>query len=186
MNSLSLEKMDTVNFLLTEVSLELLGNTFYDVYGDKTNSLNYLVSRKSAKKKENYTERSSELLNALNFSIFDVCADVNVTNSADSNLKQLATLRKRRASVWTESSASMQTDTNAVEESLLEPMIKTKSPINNARKITRRRFTCLAERPRVEKQHSELLLCKFNKPASKAILDRKVEELRKELDMGKK
>lgn len=39
------DKMDTINFLLTEVSLGLLGNSFFDIHGNSVKSLNLLVSK---------------------------------------------------------------------------------------------------------------------------------------------
>lgn len=45
----SIDKMDTINFLLTEVSLGLLGNNFFDINGNSVESLNLLVSKGSPK-----------------------------------------------------------------------------------------------------------------------------------------
>lgn len=42
------DKMDTINFLLTEVSLGLLGNDFFDIHGNSIVSLNLLVSKCSS------------------------------------------------------------------------------------------------------------------------------------------
>lgn len=44
----STDKMDTINFLLTEVSLGLLGNSFFDIHGNNVKSLNLLVSKQSS------------------------------------------------------------------------------------------------------------------------------------------
>lgn len=46
----SSDKMDTINFLLTEVSLGLLGNKFFDINGNNIESLNLLVTRNSPNK----------------------------------------------------------------------------------------------------------------------------------------
>lgn len=46
---LNVDKMDTINFLLTEVSLGLLGNDFFDIHGNCMDSLNTLVSKSSSK-----------------------------------------------------------------------------------------------------------------------------------------
>lgn len=63
----SVDKMDTINFLLTEVSLGLLGNNFFDIHGNRIESLNLLVSKCSSK---NNLSTASEvpLLEKLKFS----------------------------------------------------------------------------------------------------------------------
>lgn len=53
--------MDKINFLLTEVSLECLGNKYYDIYGDETESLLYLLSAKSLKPKPEHSESDIKL-----------------------------------------------------------------------------------------------------------------------------
>lgn len=51
----SIDKMDTINFLLTEVSLGLLGNNFFDIHGNSIESLNTLVSKCSSKSSQTTT-----------------------------------------------------------------------------------------------------------------------------------
>lgn len=65
MSRLTIETMDRINFLLTEVSLECLGNKFFDIYGDQTDSLLSLVSAKSLKRKSCENPTNSELFKTL-------------------------------------------------------------------------------------------------------------------------
>lgn len=65
MSRLTIEKMDRINFLLTEVSLECLGNKFYDIYGDQTETLLNLVSTKSLRCKPSADAKNSKLLRAV-------------------------------------------------------------------------------------------------------------------------
>lgn len=64
-NRLTTEKMDRINFLLTEVSLECLGNRFFDVYGDQSETLLQLVSVDSLKPKDVNTDFKTALWDAL-------------------------------------------------------------------------------------------------------------------------
>lgn len=63
----SIDKMDTINFLLTEVSLGLLGNQFFDINGNSIESLNLLVS-KCASKNNQSTASDVPLLKKLKLS----------------------------------------------------------------------------------------------------------------------
>lgn len=63
----SIDKMDTINFLLTEVSLGLLGNQFFDINGNSIESLNLLVS-KCAPKNNQSTASDVPLLKKLKLS----------------------------------------------------------------------------------------------------------------------
>lgn len=53
--------MDDINVQLTEVSLELLGNRFFDIHGQRCLSLGRLCS-KNIGKNPNYDENQSDLL----------------------------------------------------------------------------------------------------------------------------
>lgn len=143
MSELTLEKMDLINFLLTEVSLELLGNKFYDVYGTEHDSLNHMLSMQSVKQTKNYDERSCQLLNALNMSIFDIREDEFLPPATKPGS------RKRRASateVLDKTPVTPETYPILDPESLLVPMVAPNKRAATAGKISRRRFTCLEGR----------------------------------------
>ena len=147
MTELTVEKMDLINFLLTEVSLELLGNTFFDVFGQKSNGLNHLLSMKSAKVPEGYSERTSDLLNTLGLSIFDLNED-DFSESDEPNGPEQPKKPRR----LTESKSTGETVTKEVEqESLLIPLRKTSAPTQ----IRHRRKTVVDTRPTLKRQHVE-------------------------------
>lgn len=56
--------MDDINVQLTEVSLELLGNKFYDIHGRQCLSLGRLIT-KNIGKNPNYDENQSDLMQLL-------------------------------------------------------------------------------------------------------------------------
>lgn len=144
MSELTPEKMDLINFLLTEVSLELLGNKFYDVYGTEHDSLNHMLSMQSVKQTKNYDEKSCQLLNALKMSIFDIREDESLPPAATKPGS-----RKRRASateVLDKTPVTPETCPILDPESLLVPMVAPNKRAGTAGKISRRRFTCLEGR----------------------------------------
>lgn len=62
---LTIEKMDRINFLLTEVSLECLGNRFFDIYGDQSDTLLQLIEADSLKSKTMNADQNTALYRAL-------------------------------------------------------------------------------------------------------------------------
>lgn len=57
--------MDKINFLITEVSLECLGNKFFDIYGNQANSLLRLISVSSLQPQPTDADAQSELWKSL-------------------------------------------------------------------------------------------------------------------------
>lgn len=120
--------MDRINFLLTEVSLECLGNNFFDIYGEQSDTLLKLVSAESLQEKKVNADENTALWDVLGMEKHSV-------RLANHNTRVLQSpRRKRRASL------SNQDDIDDVDpESLLVPMAKV--PNAPAAKINRRRFT---------------------------------------------
>lgn len=62
--NLTVDQMDVLNFRLTEVSLELLGNKFYDIFGQKCDTLGSLYRSKSGQTNNDFAA-DSDLVAAL-------------------------------------------------------------------------------------------------------------------------
>jgi len=62
--NLTVDQMDVLNFRLTEVSLELLGNNFYDIFGQKCDTLGSLYRSKSGPTSKEFAA-DSDLVAAL-------------------------------------------------------------------------------------------------------------------------
>lgn len=140
MTDLTIEKMDVINFLLSEVALELLGNQFYDVYGVEHKTLGPLLSTEMTAPPPQYKERTCQLLNDISVSVLDVNEDTNFA------LPTKPAKRKRRASA-TEIMDSSKITNQEINlgtdpESLLVPMAAP-SKKQTAGRISRRRFTML-------------------------------------------
>lgn len=122
--------MDRINFLLTEVALECLGNRFFDIYGDHSATLLNLVSADSLKQKSVVDDHESDL-----WCVLDM--DKHAVRTKNQGLQIAAqSPRKRRASL----SNKEEIDD---PESLLVPMEKAPELTNYKppAKINRRRFT---------------------------------------------
>lgn len=152
MTELTIEKMDRINIMITEVAMELLGNKFYDIYGNSHRSLDKILSTNAMQRPTNYDEKTCQLLNDISVSIFDVCED-----EFDEPAKPAAT-RKRRASATEilDKSAPKPDETVTINdpESLLMPMAVPNKKAPAAARIGRRRFTCLDSTPAKLKKSS--------------------------------
>lgn len=140
MSSLTIEKMDKINFLITEVSLECLGNKYFDIYGNQSDSLLRLISANSLKPGAIDEDKESDLWTSL------TATEVTKTNKVKSvNRRQAAAAAraaaaeavanvnkkplKRRASF----SIANETDAANEPESLLVPMAPKAAKISNRR-----------------------------------------------------
>lgn len=141
MSSLTIEKMDKINFLITEVSLECLGNKYFDIYGNQSDSLLRLISASSLKPGAIDEDRESDLWTSL------TATEVTKTSKTKSvNRRQAASAAaaaaaaeaaanvnkkpmKRRASF----SIANETDAANDPESLLVPMAPKAAKISNRR-----------------------------------------------------
>lgn len=140
MTDLTIEKMDVINFLLSEVALELLGNQFYDVYGVEHKTLGPLLSTEMTAPPTQYNEKTCRLLNDISLSVFDV------NDNTKFACPTKPAKRKRRASATEimDSNKGTPEEINVINdpESLLVPMAAP-SKKQTAGRINRRRFTML-------------------------------------------
>lgn len=169
-NKLTVEKMDRINFLLTEVSLECLGNRFFDIYGDQSDTLLQLVSVDSLKPKDVNADFRTALWDALGLekTAVRVADQVHIA-------KPLA--RKRRASF------SGQNETDDIDpESLLVPMQKAPEPFalpTAPAKVNRRRFTVNVSQ--LQKQTQKMLTPEKSPKAKAGSVQDIVEHLRNDI-----
>lgn len=135
-----IERMDRINFLLTEVSLECLGNRFFDIYGDHHDGLLKLVSADSLQEKCTNADRDTELWQELDLDNYSFGPRKRNAVLVQHKAVAAHSPRKRRASL----SNKGDIDEND-PESLLEPMQK--APASAPKeytppaKINRRRAT---------------------------------------------
>lgn len=143
MSSLTIESMDRMNFLITDVTLECLGNKFFDVYGTQVDSLFRLISSNTLKVKPTDVDQESDLCQSL--TAVDAPKRIKVKNlhrqaiaaaaAAQAQAEAAAKLPKtkqpkRRASF---SMVNNETDTANDPESLLMPMAPKAAKIANRR-----------------------------------------------------
>lgn len=129
MSHLTVEAMNQINFLLTEVSLECLGNKFFDVYGNQTESLLQLISANTLKSEPTNADTEKDLWKTLTIPK----KRRNVTNIVRPVINEPIVTRKRRASF--SDTNKNESDGNNDNESLLVPMIP------KTAKIAKRRQT---------------------------------------------
>lgn len=138
MSSLTIEKMDQINFLITEVSLECLGNKFFDVYGNQADSLLRLISVNSLKSKPTDTDDESDLWNSL------TATKVSQTTKAKSGNRQAAAMaaataaaavtpKPNKKQLKRRASFSITNNESDDPESLLVPMAPKAAKIANRR-----------------------------------------------------
>lgn len=137
MSSLTIEKMDKINFLITEVSLECLGNKYFDIYGNQSDSLLRLISFNSLKPGAIDSDNDTDLWKSLTATEVPKISKTKALNrrmaavaaaaeaAANVNKKQ----PKRRASF----SIANETDIAHDPESLLVPMAPKAAKIMNRR-----------------------------------------------------
>lgn len=205
MGDLTLKEMDSINYLLTEVSLELLGNNFFNIFGENVDSINELLTGKENKQDQNYSERACQLLNAINVSIFDINQGVNNDDNTPIN-KELETKvvdekgannRKRRASISGQC-VENQNDSQKSDDSFVMPTPNSIVTTRSGR-VIKRRFTILEERPSAKSIATENTLPTLTpKPKTVAVkattdekdekdeMNEKIEELKAKTETGKK
>lgn len=130
--------MDKINFLITEVSLECLGNKFFDVYGKQTESLLRLISVNSLKPEPTDNDSETDLWKSLTAP--KKRARITFENQRSNNEPQ----RKRRASF---SITNNEAEGNNDSESLLVPMPP------KAAKIMNRRSTISVQLAKQNRKH---------------------------------
>lgn len=156
MSDLTIEKMDKINFLVTEVSLECLGNKFFDVYGNQNSSLLGLISYNSLRKPSTEPESDTALWKSLTAERQQPIIEQRIQSveKAVSNEPR----RKRRASC---SITNNEPDTSDDPESLLVPM-----PVApKAAKIMQRRSTISVQLAKNRKMTSPIAQRKSRRQA---------------------
>lgn len=144
MSHLTIETMDKINFLITEVSLECLGNKFFDVYGNQAESLLRLISAGTLKPGTTDKDDETELWKSLTAPKKRARVTFGTKVSDEPQ-------RKRRASF---SNTNNEAEVSNDPESLLVPMAP------KAAKISNRRSTIsvqLAKQTRKQAISSQLL-----------------------------
>lgn len=124
--------MDKINFLVTEVSLECLGNKFFDVYGKQNKSLLGLVSYNSLRQGSTTEDSDSDLWQSL--TVEKKKPIIRKRIQIVENEVPIEPMPKRRASF---SITNNDSDTSNDPESLLVPM----AVAPRAAKISQRRST---------------------------------------------
>lgn len=136
--------MDKINFLITEVSLECLGNKYFDIYGNQSDSLLRLISVNSLKPSAIDADKESDLWKSLTVTEKKKTNKVRADNrraaaaaaaaAAATAAAKAATINKRqpkrRASF---SISNNEGDTVNDPESLLVPMAPKAAKIANRR-----------------------------------------------------
>lgn len=125
MSHLTIETMNTINFLLTEVSLECLGNKFFDVYGNQADSLLRLISANTLKPELTDADTETELWKSLTATKKKPKIIIKPIVQTEP-----VGIRKRRASF---SNTNNDADGNSEPESLLVPMAPKAAKIANRR-----------------------------------------------------
>lgn len=138
--------MDKINFLVTEVSLECLGNKFFDVYGNQNSSLLGLISYTSLRKPSTVPENDTALWKSLTTERQQPFIEKRIQSveKAVSNEPR----RKRRASCSTNNEPGESDE----PESLLVPMPVVPKPA----KIMQRRSTVSAHLAKSRKMTSPI------------------------------
>lgn len=142
MSHLTVETMNTINFLLTEVSLECLGNKFFDVYGNQADSLLRLISANTLKPESTDADTETELWKSLTATK----KKPKITFKPIVPTKAVG-IRKRRASF---SITNNDADGSNDPESLLVPMIP------KAAKIANRRSTMAVQLTKSRRQANQM------------------------------
>lgn len=185
--------MDKINFLITEVSLECLGNKFYDIHGNQLSSLLQMISATSLKPQATNLDDESALWHALTAEApavrtkSKVKAPETVTPIITKTFKEpVVPERKRRASF---SNANNEPDTSNDPESLLVPMAP------KAAKIARRRSTISVQQfAKNRKPIASTTVCLHNArrqqpielpPRNHAIMDEIKSNLKRDIDARK-
>lgn len=154
MSHLTIEKMDKINFLITEVSLECLGNKFFDIYGKQNKSLLGLISVNTLKR-DRTTDTESDLWTSLTTEKKPTIQK-RIHINVKSDVVDEEPRRKRRASF---STTNNELDTSNDPEELLVPM--TIAP--KAAKIAQRRSTISVQQPAKNRKPTTVTAHKIRK-----------------------
>lgn len=137
MSSLTIEKMDKINFLITEVSLECLGNKYFDVYGNQSDSLLRLISANSLKPGAIDADKDTDLWKSLTATKVTKTLKAKAVRrrhaAAAAAAQAAANIKKRQPKRRASFSIANENDTAHDTESLLVPMAPKPAKIANRR-----------------------------------------------------